>query len=125
MNREIKFRMWSAKVNKYFYDSINVFECLIQQNTGLYDHIADGMVFEQFTGLKDKNGKEIYENDVLGLGEDKEDDSICSVVFEDGSFRRKYKDWDDRNTKPCLCKFDIELLHWEIIGNIHEQLNKE
>lgn len=65
MSREIKFRMWSGKVKKYFYDSDNVYGCLQNSKVKEWAKDYEDMVWQQFTGLKDKNGKEIYEGDVI------------------------------------------------------------
>jgi uncharacterized phage protein (TIGR01671 family) len=75
------------------------------------------VVLMQFTGLKDKNGKEIYEGDICGH---EEDPSIFQVVFENGAFRKSYKEWDETLEKPVLIHYDIQLLKIEVIGNVWE-----
>lgn len=73
MTREIKFRAWDKEtkaMSKPFTleDIADEFDCGYSVNIDLpdtYDGGWNDIVFMQFTGLHDKNGKEIYEGDIV------------------------------------------------------------
>lgn len=83
--RELEFRMWDSRANKYFTKTETVMDCLKQQLTGLYDHQADGCVFEMYTGLKDRYGVKIFEGDIVNTPT-----GITTIVYEKGCFYEKY-----------------------------------
>lgn len=63
MNREIKFRAWAFASNTMFYPDTDLGGEL---NNGSLTVIPNTILM-QYTGLKDKNSKEIYEGDILNL----------------------------------------------------------
>lgn len=66
---------------------------------------VDPSTVGQYTGLKDKNGKRIFEGDVLSIWNDRND----VVVFEDGAFIME----DTEIPMRFAIKF-------EVIGNVHD-----
>lgn len=115
--REIKFRGWDKKFKMmYQWDDFehldlagNTFVNSTNSVTeGCSENLSD-LELMQFTGLKDKNGKEIYEGDIL---RDAEEEDTGRVYFLDGSFDCESISNPERNLfvwKAC-----------EVIGNIYE-----
>ena len=117
--REIKFRAWSPSKKLWREDWVmDSYEKIIDLNKERYD---DDLILCQYTGLKDKNGKEIWEGDVCRLsmisgGEWVTENlhnvvefSRCSFVFSVG-----------QRTIPLEWRWDKDTYRVEIIGNIYE-----
>jgi uncharacterized phage protein (TIGR01671 family) len=128
--REIKFRVWDT-LNKEYEDPSDVH---IDLETGeLYEVVPvplksilsaglksiynqNRYILEQFTGLKDKNGVEIYDGDILqydneikikGIVKWIDDEALFSIHYESGKY-------------GLFAGEDMSL--FEIIGNVHEEV---
>lgn len=132
--REIRFRAWD-KINKLMSPVGRVDfgkSALIYQPLGMTedgdvewdgaDIALDNLELMQFTGLLDKNGKEIYEGDIVrseyGVGYDtKMYPSFTNGTHRVNIFEVKFEDCSYNLSKPHDGNFDKE---FEIIGNIYE-----
>ncbi|MCX0390755.1 YopX family protein [Clostridium perfringens] len=127
MSREIKFRIYDTDEKEMFYqediDYIDFFTGIvfIREEDGydyLIDSRSDGKLM-QYTGLKDKNGKEIYERDILSIKIYSGDKVIAEgktvVEFKDGCFGVIWG-----HDKAFLSLNSFFKAKFEVIGNIYE-----
>lgn len=127
--REIKVRAWykpykqMCQVESLRFDGNGVYTAVLIEEP-FYDRRiveADEIVIEQFTGLKDKNGTEIYEHD------------ICSFISKTGKHTGVVERLDNlagfglrmvknnfRYTFSNLDTLGVNLDTLKVIGNIHK-----
>ena len=116
MKREIKFRAWNLEQSRFidlngvdiaFKNCLNTGSVnVVYEQHNLHPFEIDEVELMQFTGLKDKNGKDIFEGDVID-----NDGLIMTIEYVNASF--------------CMCNDKGNwIIHShdaiEVIGNIYE-----
>ena len=131
--REIKFRAWDTVTKDWVPMGVNHISNLVRIKAtkkkkgefliDTFDSVSRRLVLMQYTGLKDKNGKEIYEGDIIKYhyfyfadGSEIEKEHVCSVKYDD-SFAN-FDAMDKEGFAHFLGNASDDGI--EIIGNIHE-----
>jgi uncharacterized phage protein (TIGR01671 family) len=119
MNREIKFRAWHKQVEAMKPVEWMNFKGDLLKVPFYGNWAKSSCALMQYTGLKDKNGKEIYEGDLIrredvgnyakgGLS------NLMEITFEDGSFCTRSGEF-----RTSLIEMEYPE-YYEIVGNVYE-----
>src|SRR5687768_1722567 len=130
MNEEIKFRAWIAKMET-MSDEVTIrhdgtFVAVVGGVNGY--STSDGGILMQYTGLKDKNGEEIYQGDILKIGDEAALYDVkwrCGAFFVERKLHPQLGDGDYGWAFSVMCdceEFDGDhtMMETTVVGNVHE-----
>lgn len=127
--RKLKFRVWNPKYNSWCGKSRDDWWLGLEYNTGKLVCVVDGKITDapdylipmQFTGITDKNGKELYEGDKFDMTQRLDDfETFGEVIWnkEDSCWGYLHNDGSDTEQGNLM---DLNTKELVIIGNIYEQ----
>ena len=114
MSREIKFRAWDKHHNSMEYiNDLYWFE-----ENGIHDFNDDNYIFMQNTGLKDKNGKEIYDSDIVKVTWGSGKIVFYEVKYCESLGYHYLRDTKNKEDDDIICIYDYSQM--DVIGNIFD-----
>lgn len=120
--RDIKFKVWRSDDKKMYKPTFNQrflmftdgFIPVAQGLTANPDYEINEATLLQYTGIKDKNGTEIYEHDIITHSND---GMIGVVTWSPGLYRFVIENLEQTEIIADLCDYDADP---EVLGNIYE-----
>lgn len=136
MSRVIKFRIWDNIKKEMYFPNMENDMFLLMGDSGYFDvqdhsnenyelnsnnlsianSLDNDLVLMQSTGLKDKNGNEVYENDLIDANGTKVKIEFLESDFCFGFWHEKYQEW-------YTLSFLKGLKNFEILGYAHKTSN--
>ncbi|MFK5706250.1 YopX family protein [Ligilactobacillus sp. LYQ139] len=133
MQDKYRFRAWDKIKKKYIYNVENGLKvCLPSGDTHVMSiaeiNNSEHYTLEQCSGVKDKNGQLIYENDIVQVTKVAGYQKLLLIVLENGNFMTYDSNGSSFTTVDRMVNNGtgtIEFLTNKVVSNVHKDTNRQ